>query len=304
MSPLASALGYLPLKYQVVMPILAKLPQQIAYRLVSLYGRLQLARHKDEIESIVLKLKAVYKEKEIAELEGWARYFFCMLEREVLDIWFFQKLVTFEQVEQLVKLVNYDELVAARKQGRRVIITSGHFSRVWMVGLGLKAHGITMGAVTRDRLDNNDQGLPEAEFQYRVKKLKWLNERFQAPFLTDDAIRSVFKALDEHVMAILIDVPVSDVKKKGNIEFPFLGRTAVFPMGTARIAKKANALIVPFYVIESRQGLEVHFHKGIDAESASETEIMGHLIALLESQIRKHPEQWWLWQVLPLFWKN
>ncbi len=304
MNMLASALGFLPFKYHVVMPLLAKLPRQSAYRLVTLYGRLQLARHKDEIRSIALQLQTVFKEKDIAELEEWARYFFCMLEREILDIRYFQKLVTFDQVEQLVKLVDYDELVAARKQGRRVILTSGHFSRVWMVGLGLKAHGLTMGAIIRDRLDNNDQGLPEAEFQYRIKKLQWLQERFQGPFLTEDAIRPVFKALDEHVMAILIDVPVADEKKTGSIELPFFGRPAVFPMGTARIAKKAKAMIVPFYVNESRQGMEIQFQKGIEAESMSEADIMRHLVALLESQVRKHPEQWWLWQVLPLFWKS
>ena len=301
---LAAGLGYLPFKYHFVMPLLAKLPQQAAYRLVSLYGRLQLANHVDEIESITKQMQTVFKDKESARLEEWARYFYCMLEREILDTRFFQKLVTFEQVEHLVKLVGYEELVSARAQGRRVIITSGHYGRLWMVGLCLKARGITMGAITRDRGDTNDQGLPEVEFQYRLKKLCWLQERFEGPFLTDDSVRPIFRALDEHVMAILIDVPVNNAIKKGSVELPFLGKTGVFPMGTARIAKMAKALIIPFYVNESRQGLEIRFHKGLETESMDEVEIMRHLVALLESQILEHPEQWWLWQVLPLFWRN
>ena len=103
-------------------------------------------------------------------------------------------------------------------------------------------------------------------------------------------------------MALLIDVPYEQ-SKEGCIELPFLGKSARFPTGIAKIARKTNALIVPYYVLESRQGLDVNFFPGLDAADLSETEIMQQLVGLLEKQILAHPEQWWLWPALPMMWQ-
>ena len=299
---LAERLDSLPFKYHFLMPLLAKLPQQAAYRLASLYGRLQFPNHAAETDTIIRQMQTVFMDKEPAELEDLARYFFCMVEREALDTWYFRNLKSARQVDRFIKMSGFENVLDARKEGKRVIISSGHYGRFWMVGLGMKAHGVSMGAITRDGKDTNVQGLPEAEFRYRLKKLSWLQQRFEGPFLIEgEGVRPIFRALDEHVMAVLIDVPQVQANKTGCIELPFLGKTGVFPLGTARIAKKAAAVIVPFYVNESRQGLEIQFHPGLDAGVMEEKEIMQHLVERLEYQILESPEQWWLWQALPLF---
>ena len=84
------------------------------------------------------------------------------------------------------------------------------------------------------------------------------------------------------------------------MSLPFLGAEARFPLGPAKVAKRAGALIVPFYVFESRAGLQAKYYPPIDTEHLTEQEIMSCLVNLLEQQIRAFPEQWWLWQALPL----
>ena len=245
-------------------------------------------------------MHTVLTEKKESELADFADYFFSMVEREALDTWFFRTCKTQKQVDQFIQLVNFNYLTDARDAGRRVIISSGHFGRFWMAGVGMQAQGVSVGTITRDGGDKNSHGLPEEEYQYRLKKLAWLKQCFGGPFLVEgDSVRPIYRALDEYVMGLFIDVPyVGD--KNGCVVLPFLGKETRFPLGPAKIAKKANALIIPFYVFEARTGLQAEFYPPIEAADLTEQEIMSHLVNLLEKQIYALPAQWWLWQALPL----
>jgi len=295
-----SVLLSLEFKYRFLMPLLSRLPQKTAYRLVSLYARLQAMLHRQEKQTIMEQMRCVFDQADTIQLETWADYFFGLVEREILDSFFFRSLHTQAQIDRFIRLHDFSVVQTARAQGRRVIISSGHFGRFWMAGVGMKAQGVSVGTITRDGGTVNRHGLPDAEYRFRLKKLAWLQDRFGGPFLVEgDSVRPIYRALDEFVMAVFIDVPYSR-KKSGCIELPFLGQNTYFPMGVARIAKRTHALIVPFYVFESRDGLDARFYPALDAERMDEREIMWQLVGLLESHILRHPEQWWLWQALPL----
>lgn len=291
-------------KYRVLLPLLAHFPQNLAYRLASFLGRLSLAQHAVAKETIIAQMQRVFPEKQVAELAQMADYFFCMTEREALDTWFFRTCKTQRQVDSFIRLENFNYITEARQAERHVIISSGHFGRFWMAGVGMQAQGVSVGTITRDGGQTNEHGLPEPEYQYRLKKLAWLQACFGGPFLVEgDLIRPIYRALDEHVMALFIDVPYAG-DKNGCVSLPFLGKETRFPLGPAKIAKRSKALIVPFYVFESREGLCAKFYPAIDTELLSEQEIMHHLVVLLEVQIRAFPEQWWLWEALPLMWRQ
>lgn len=291
-------------KYQFLLPLLAKLPQTLAYRLVSLSGRISARQRGAEKEIIMQQMQQVFTDKSPAEFAQLADYFFYMTEREALDTWFFKCCKTEQQVEQFVQLDGFDYITDARAAGRHVIISSGHFGRFWMAGVGMSAKGVSVGTITRDGGDTNEHGLAEQEYQYRLKKLAWLQQCFGGPFLVEgDSARPIYRALNEHVMGLFIDVPYAG-DKNGCIQLDFLGKPARFPLGPAKIAKRTKALIVPFYVFESRAGLQAKFYPPIDTEQLSEAEIMRQLVSLLEVQIRAFPEQWWLWAALPLMWQE
>ncbi|HIL78124.1 MAG TPA: lipid A biosynthesis acyltransferase [Methylococcales bacterium] len=290
----------LELKYGFLLPLLARFPQGIAYRLASLLGRFSRAGYAAEKASVIKQMHTVFAEKSHDELATSADYFFSMVEREALDTWFFRTCKTQKQVDRFIQLEDFQHVTDARQAGRRVVISSGHFGRFWMAGVGMQAQGVSVGTITRDGGETNEHGLPEAEYQYRLKKLAWLQQCFGGPFLVEgDSARPIYRALDEYVMALFIDVPyIGD--KNGCVSLPFLGGEARFPLGPAKVAKRASALIVPFYVFESRAGLKAGFYPAIDTANLSEEEIMQQLVGTLEQQILAFPEQWWLWQALPL----
>lgn len=287
-------------KYHFLLPLLARLPQNIAYRLASLSGRFSRTGYVGEKNVIIEQMQTVFPEKSRDALEAIADYFFGMVEREALDTFFFRTCKTVRQVEQFIRLEDFQHVTDARQAGRRVIISSGHFGRFWMAGVGMQAQGVSVGTITRDGGETNEHGLPEDEYQYRLKKLAWLQQCFGGPFLVEgDSARPIYRALNEHVMGLFIDVPYSG-DKNGCVSLPFLGKETRFPLGPAKIAKRAQALIVPFYVFESRAGLSAKFYPPIDTELLNEQDIMLQLVGLLEQQVLAFPEQWWLWQALPL----
>lgn len=290
----------LAFKYGFLLPFLAKLPQGIAYRLASLSARFSAAEHAAEKAVIIEQMQAVFPEQSPDELATWADYFFSLVEREALDTWFFKGCNTQKQIDCFIQLEDFQHVTDARRAGRRVIISSGHFGRFWMAGVAMQAQGVSVGTITRDGGETNEHGLPEAEYQYRLKKLAWLQQCFGGPFLVEgDSARPIYRALHKHVMGLFIDVPYSG-DKNGCLSLPFLGSEARFPLGPAKLAKRAKAMIVPFYVFESRAGLRAKFYPPIDTEQFNEQQIMTQLVNLLEQQIRAFPEQWWLWQALPL----
>lgn len=294
----------LTFKYHYFLPLLAKLPQTVAYRLVSYYGKLQLTECQPERAAICAQMRRVFVDHSDDKLEQWANYFLCMLEREKLDTEFFQRLHIDDKVDGFVRLHHHEEIVEARKNGRRVFITTGHFGRLWMAGIALQRYGISVGTITRDSGTKNTQGLSDVEFLYRAKKLQVLQKRLKGPFLVEgDLVRPIYRALDDNVMALLIDVPY-ETSKEGCIELPFLGKMTKFPLGVAKIARKTEALIIPYYTFESRGGLDVKFSSSIEAVDFSDEEIMQQLVRLLEKQVLAHPELWWLWGSLPAMWSN
>lgn len=304
MSKRGSISSHLAFKYHCILPFLSKLPQTIAYRLVSLYSIFLLSSHSEERQSICTQMRRVFVDHSDEQLEKWANYFLSMLEREKLDTEYFQTLESDIEVDAFIKLHHHEELLQARKQNRKVFITTGHFGRLWMAGIGLQRYGISVGTITRDSRRDNVQQLEEVEFHYRARKLQALQKRLQGPFLVEgNSVRPIYRALDEYVMALLIDVPYEQARE-GCIELPFLGKTARFPTGIAKIARKTKALIIPYYVFESRLGLDVKFYPSVEAVDLSELEIMQRLVSLLEIQILAHPEQWWLWSALPAMWKD
>ncbi|MBF0219645.1 MAG: lysophospholipid acyltransferase family protein [Gammaproteobacteria bacterium] len=295
----------LKLRYQAILPLLARLPQQLAYPLATRCARYaERSIHPAERPAIRNQMARVFNQSPEAQLDGWVSYHFGMVEREYLDTWVFPRLKNLKAIDQFIRLEGFTPLQQARADGRRVMLTGGHFGHFWMAGIGMNARGVSVGTLTRDGDHNNRHGLPEAEYQFRLKKLAWLQQALGGPFLVSGHhLRPIYRALDQHVMALLIDVPY-DYPHPGLVGLPFLGKTGWFADGIARVAKRTNALIFPYYVYEEGRQLVARFSPPIEAAAMAEHDIMAQLVAQLESEILHHPEQWWLWQALPLIWRE
>ena len=301
MSAPANPLHSLALRYRFTFPLLARLPSRLAYRLATAHAKLQVRAHLGDRAVFQQQMRRVFPGRPEAEVQRWLDYHFGMVHREILDTWKFPRIWHSPAAAEFFRIKGQEPLLEARRDGRRVILTGGHYNRLWSAPVALQCRGVSVGTMARDGRQENVFGLPEEEHRYRLKKLATLKAFLGPFFIEGDYLGPLYRALDEHVIAILFDVPYRADEAR-RIPVPFLGKTGYFPAGLARIAKKADALLFPFFVSDSRDGLTVDILPALDPRSRDEEEIVSALVRELEQRVLQQPAQWWLWPALPILW--
>lgn len=145
----------------------------------------------------------------------------------------------------------------------------------------------------------------EIEFavMYRPQKLKWLDQiikyyrkKYYAKLIERDDIRGMIQVLKKK--GIVWYAPDGDHGLKNSVFAPFFGIPAATITGTSRIAKLANAKVLPcfFYRRKDLSGYDLFILPAIEAFPSDDLVADACRInQILEEAIRKHPEQY-IWQ--------
>jgi len=292
---LAKPLNSLAFRYQHLFPWYARLPHQIAYRLTHWQAKYIAQQKAQQAEIIYEQMQEHLSDYNEAALQREVQRYFCMVEDEILDSFSLHK------APKLVKLEGFDRVLAARKAGRRVILSSGHFGRYWFAGPAMHALGQKISTITRDGDENNPHQLDQIEHTYRIHKLKRLQKALGGVFLLEgQASQALYNALDEHILTLIFDVPYT-TENRGSVIVPFLNGSIKIPAGVFRIAKKTDALVVPFFMQNNGLGkLTAHFDAPLSINTHTVNHFMGLLAERLEKRIYQTPGHWWLWEALPL----
>lgn len=289
------------LRYQVLFPLYAHLPPALAYGLAAQQAKIFRQNRPDEERVIRTQMQSAFPDASAARVADWLRDYYCMVEQEALDTWYLQH----QPIRQIVEMEGFAAIEAARRQGKRVMLTGGHFGRFWMAGSAMRAQGFTTGTITRDGGATNSHGLHPAEYRYRLFKLQRLQQALGGTFLVEgDELRPLYRALNDHLIALIFDVPYTEAHK-GRVTVNFISGTIDLPAGIYRIAKKTKAVIAPFFMRDLGGGrVRAEFSALLDPYDYNETAVMQQLASQLEQRIRENPGHWWLWPALPLLRSN
>lgn len=288
-------------RYDLLFPLLSKLPHRLAYRLADLQSGYFRRQHLSQKTLIATQMRSAFPDATDLQVEGWLGDYFRMVEQEALDTWFLDS----KNIPDLVQLKGFEKVEELRQAGQRVLLTGGHFSRFWMAGPAMRLRGQRVGTITRDGGNNNDYGLHPAEYKYRLYKLKKLKEVLGGPFLIEGKdLRPLYRQLDDSLITLIFDVPYVE-KQFGGVTVPFLQGNINVPAGIYRIAKKTKAVVVPFYVHDLGAGkVTAEFSDVIDPNKYNDEDFMSLLVSELEMHIKAKPGYWWLWEALPLLRSN
>jgi lauroyl/myristoyl acyltransferase len=289
------------LRYQVLFPLYANLLPALGYGLAAQQAKIFRRNKADEAALIRTQMHSAFPEASGAQLVGWLNDYYRMVEQEALDTWYLRH----QPIQQIVDLEGFAAIAAARRQGKRVMLTGGHFGRFWMAGPAMRAQGFTTGTITRDGGNANIHGLHPAEYRYRLFKLQRLQQALGGTFLVEgDELRPLYRALNDHLIALIFDVPYIEAHK-GRVTVNFISGTIDLPAGIYRIAKKTKAVIAPFFMRDLGGGrVRAEFSALLDPYDYDETVLMQQLASQLEQRIRENPGHWWLWPALPLLRSN
>ena len=194
--------------------------------------------------------------------------------------------------EQARGFIHYDGLehyLAARDEGRGVLVLTGHLGAWALSSFFHSLVGYPMGLVIR-RLDNP---LVDA-FVNRIRCLHG-----NRVIHKDDFARGLISAMRAgETVGILMDTNMTPPQ---GVFVPFFEQLACTAVGMARIALKTGAAVLPGFLLwcEETQDFQLQFGEvltlartGNDEQDALSNTAL--FTATLERFIRAHPEQW-LW---------
>jgi len=170
-------------------------------------------------------------------------------------------------------------LKAAKAEGRPVLMVAGHFGNHEAPRHLLTDLGFTIGGI------------------YRPMANPFFDEHYEnsLEILGGQVFRQGREgtfAFHRYLLKGGLGILFVDVHDSSGERLPFLGRDCNTPISAARLAKRCNAVVIPFFGIRQPDGLG--FRCVLDAPVAIDEPIpMTRAITeRLERQVNAHPEQW------------
>ena len=225
----------------------------------------------DEAERLRI-LKGVYRGL------GWQLAEFCRMER-----------YTQANIEGWIRYEGLDRFLAAEAEGKGVLVLTGHLGAWELSSFYHSLMGHPMGMVIR-RLDNRYLD----GFVNRIRCLhgnKVLHK--------DDFARGLITAMRAgETVGILMD---TNMTPPAGEFVPYFGRLACTASGLARVALRTGAAVVPGFLVweAAERRYVLHFGERVDLPESDDAEanvleLTRRCTAVIESWVRRYPEQW-LW---------
>ncbi len=287
-------------RYRVIYPLFARLPYRWAFKCATLKGMINQFGHPQEKQAIAQGLKRAYPKITPAEINAIFNTHQRIASREIMDTYWLLRM-TPQNIDQFIQIQGQTHLDQAIKTGRPVILCTGHFSRLMMPTLALSVKGYEIHGL----ISNPDLApLPPQEVDFIRKKINIIEQVISGhPIYTSQYLGQLYRVLKRRALLhIAIDTPPSATDN--TLELPFLAGKGRFSKGVVRLAKRVDALIVPYFAIETPTGLKGIILPYIETKKYNETELMAHLIQIIDQYIQQYPDQWWLWNALSGFYSK
>lgn len=185
------------------------------------------------------------------------------------------------EAERHVDVQGFEIIEALRREGRPILVLTGHCGNWELLSTANHSHGLGLAAMARQ---NDDAHVDRV--------ILALRQHFGSLTIArggKSSSRNLLKTLRSGgALAMLID---QDIATDG-VWVPFFGRPAFTPLAAASLSLRLGATAVPTFVQRLDDGRHiVRFHEPLDLPPDPEaaTAIM---TAAIEAQIRRCPAQW------------
>ncbi len=287
------------LSHRLWHPLLSRLPRRAANRLATLGGMLpnsawrkERARAERAMREALPELDEAARHRALASLP-------CLHAREIQDVYRLPNLDA-TNIDELIQLHGVQRFRAARASGRPVILYSAHFSRLILpaIALALRERVAIHSLVA----DIDDDALDPWERAYLEMKLRRMGRLLGGKVIRRGRdTRALFRVLrDGGPLVIIVDAPAAPGDRP--LSIPFLAGQGHFSIGVLKLARRYNALLLPYFAVERVDGLHGEVCTSVEIGDLDDSTALRAIMAPVEAMIRAHPEQWWMWPHLDAIW--
>ncbi len=192
-----------------------------------------------------------------------------------------------EQIAAKITIEGEEHLERARAKGQGVIALSAHLGAFTLIGARLAVNGYPFTAVVKHPGDERFARMI-TEFRARVG-IQTISARPR-----QEAVRGILRALRQNGIVLVI----ADEFKSGGVETIFMGQKAAAPRGTASLALRTGAAVLPMFAPRRPDGsvilrigpeIDLTNHDDLEASVAETTRLF---TGCIEEAVRRFPDQW------------
>ena len=193
--------------------------------------------------------------------------------------------ITRENIGKIVRVDGLDRLDKALSAGKGVLLLTGHFGNWELLALTIIVLGYDGSAIGR-----RIYFYKYDRFLNYLRRTKGVNVIYR-----DDSPKKILKVLRENkIIGILAD---QDVDSVDGVFVNFFGRPAHTPVGPVLLARVSGAAIVPAFMVREGSRHTLHIEEPVELADTGDkerdaVENTRRWSEVLESYIRKYPEQW------------
>jgi KDO2-lipid IV(A) lauroyltransferase len=235
-------------------------------------------------------------EKSTQEIYALAKQVFIMVGKNAGDTFRSMQVKSLPQLEEFLVTTGIENFEAANAKKKGVIFLTCHMGPFDMQITNMALRGLKPNIIGTPL---KDPRLNELLVNYRSAFGAIAIERGKETFRLIKALKL------GGAVAILID---QDTAVKG-VFVDFFGKKAFTPVGAAVLALKTGAAVVPTIIYlgkDNQQHMELFPEIPVSITGNEEQDVLNNtqaFTAFIESQVRKHPEQWvWMherWKTQP-----
>ena len=171
---------------------------------------------------------------------------------------------------------------AALARGGGCVSLTAHLGNWDLAGRALAILGRPVRVVMAPETDPAVEGLLE-----RGRTPRLAVTRLSSPLVAVELVAALRRG---EIVAFQLDRPVGG---RADVDAPFFGHPAAFPLGPFLVAAAAAVPVVPaFCVLEPSGGYRLHVEPAVPVARGAEREALRRAVAVLERYVRAHWDQW------------
>ncbi|NQT89834.1 MAG: lysophospholipid acyltransferase family protein [Candidatus Omnitrophica bacterium] len=279
--------------YRMGIFLALNLPLKASYWVAATVSSAYSFISRNDRNAVKSNLRILYPDYDEARINRLTTATFVNFAKYLVDFFRFSK-VDKEYIEKNIKINGIENLDAAFKENKGVILAAAHLGNWELGGVVVSILGYPFAAVVLDHkhTDVNEYFIKQRE----AKGVEVIS--------IGAGLRRCFKALsDNHAIALVGDRDYYD----SGIEMDFFGKATIIPKGPAIFSRRCGSPIIPCFLVRNDDDtFTFSFHKPIRSRHTKDehqdlAETTTELLGVLEKTIREHPGQWCVFRE---FWKK
>jgi len=266
------------------------LPRKVLYAFGSFLSRGYFYLAKKNRNIALRNLAVVFSDAEPAALYAIGRESFTTMGQIVLDSVCYKNFSP-RKIRSMIRVEGIDNLTAALKKGKGVIVASAHLGSFTLVGSRLTIDGYKASFVARHARNKQIE-------QIIMRFCRNVGQKiiFSRPIIT--CMRRCMAVLSRNEVLI---IEMDQNFGTEGIPVDFLGHPAMVATGPIRLSLMTDAPIVPAFIIRNPDGTHVlriepsYECRRKGAEDDDVRDNLQNVIAVVERYIRNYPGQWVNW---------